>query len=120
MPLGAIGLALVALAVAFAAVGVPRWIPAAPLAYAGLPSPLEGMTRSFVAMVSGHAGDAFVLHPLGPPAFAAAAAAPVLAAVSWARGRRVAALARALRSRALWLGVGAAFAAVWLARVLEG
>lgn len=94
VPFGVFGAALIALAFVFAATGIPRWIPPALLVRLGLPSPLTGMTRSFVTVASGDLLRAFAAHPLGPPLFVFCLALPVIAACSWARGRRLGVLTR--------------------------
>jgi len=112
IPFAAIGIGLIAAAIAFAATSIPTWIPDAPLVRIGVPSPVTGMTRSFVALASGDLGAALRWHPLGPLVFAAALAAPVVAAVSWVRGGRLA-LTRVLRHRSLWIAVAVAFTLAW-------
>ena len=99
-------LSLVALAFVFASTGIPAWIPPAPLVRLGIASPLTGMTRSFVALASGHIARAFALHPLGPLVFAACLAAPVLAIRPVALGAR------------FWWCVAALFAIVWVRQIL--
>lgn len=113
VPFGAIGAALVAAAFAFASTGIPSWIPPAASMRFGVPSPLTGMTRSFVALASGDIAAAFAWHPFGPLVFAACIAAPIIGAVSWVRGERLAATGL-LRRRVLWVVVAAAFAAAWV------
>jgi hypothetical protein len=120
VPLGALGASLVALAALFAALGIPAWIPPAVMVRLGMPSPLTGMTRSFVALASGDVSAAFSRHPLGPILFAACATLPVVALASWLRGRRFEALARLIRSRALWLGFAVAFGLVWVRQIVTG
>lgn len=117
-PFGLLGFVLVALAVTFAQQGIPGWIPPAAITRAGIPSPLAGMTRSFVSLAAGDAGRAFWWHPLGPLAFAVSAAAPLVAAVSLVRGRRIEALARLLSRRAFWAVVVLAVAAVWVRQAI--
>lgn len=117
VPLGVLGAALVGLAVLFAATGIPAWLPRAPLVRLGVPSPLTGMTRSFVAIASGDLWGAFAWHPLGPVVFAACVATPVVAVASWIRARRSARLATAMRSRMLWWSVGLIASAVWVRQI---
>lgn len=119
VPLGALGAALVGLAVLFAATGIPAWLPRAPLVRLGVPSPLTGMTRSFVAIASGDLWGAFAWHPLGPVVFAACAAIPIVAAASWVRSRRFVGLAALLRSRRVWCAVSVLFTAAWAHQVLR-
>jgi uncharacterized protein DUF2752 len=118
VPLALLGASLIAAAFAFARVGIPSWIPPATTARAGLPSPLTGMTRSFVAMASGHVGAAFRWHPLGPVVFAACVLGVGVAVVSWRRGRRMELLQRALAKRWLWWSVAVAFAGVWVRQII--
>jgi hypothetical protein len=101
-------LTLVALAFVFASTGIPAWIPPAPLVRLGIASPLTGMTRSFIALVSGHVLRAFTLHPLGPLVFAACLVVPV----------RPLLLARLAGSARFWWVVGGAFALVWIRQIL--
>lgn len=113
VPLGVFGATLVAVAFAFAGVGIPAWIPPAPMARAGVASPLTGMTRSFVATASGDLEAAFRWHPLGPVLFAVCVLAAGVATISWVRGRRIEYLRRLLGRRGLWMGVAAIFSAAW-------
>lgn len=113
VPFGFLGASLVVLAFLFSAVGIPAWIPPAPIVRLGVPSPLSGMTRSFVALASGDLRSSFARHPLGPPAFAVCIAMPLIAITSWARGGRFQPLAHLARSRALWVGVALLFALAW-------
>lgn len=112
IPLGAMGLGLVALAFLFAVTRIPP-LPPAPLVRLGIASPLSGMTRSFVALAGGDPVAAFAWHPLGPPCFAAATVAGIVAGASWARGGRLEALARLLSRRWVWATVALAFAGTW-------
>lgn len=114
VPLGVFGASLVVLAFVFAVTGLPSWIPTAPMVRLGVPSPLTGMTRSFVAVASGDVGAAFAWHPLGPPLFAACVALPVIAIVSWSRSSRSRGVARIVRSRAFVIGVVAVTALSWV------
>lgn len=118
VPLGLLGFACVAGAVVFAVSGVPAWIPPAPLVRAGVPSPLTGMTRSFVAVVRGDVGAAFLWHPLGPLVFAVCVGAAAMAAISVVRGTRSELVGRILGRRALWYAVAVAFAAVWVRQIV--
>lgn len=113
------GAALVALAALFAAAGTPTWIPPALSARFGIASPFTGMTRSFVAMVSGHIGAAFAWHPLGPVVFTLCIFMPVVAIVSLARARRFALVDAALSSGWLWLGVGVLILCVWVRQIVS-
>ncbi|MGH2758290.1 MAG: DUF2752 domain-containing protein [Actinomycetota bacterium] len=117
IPLAVLCTAYLALAFAVSITGIPRWIPPALLVRAGLPSPLSGMTRSFVALASGDVASAFAWHPLGPALFTMCTVLPAIAVASWVHGRRPAALARLLRTRSLWLGVAGAFALAWVRQI---
>lgn len=108
VPFGVFGGCLVGSAFLFSLIGIPRWLPQAPMVRVGIPSPLTGMTRSFVALAGGDVVAAFGLHPLGPLLFAACAAMPIVAIASWVRGRRLVQLPRVL----LWPTI-AAFATAW-------
>lgn len=119
LPLGLMGAALVALAGVFAAVGIPTWIPPALSIRFGIASPFTGMTRSFVAMVSGHIGAAFAWHPLGPLVFTLCVFMPVLAIVSLVRTRRFAFVDAALSSGWLWLGFGVLTLCVWVRQIVS-
>lgn len=88
VPFATLGAALVACAFLFSMTGIPRWIPSALMVRAGVPSPLTGMTRSFVALASGDIAAAFAWHPMGPLVFATCVALPPVVAVWWARDRR--------------------------------
>jgi hypothetical protein len=112
------GVALIALARVFATHGIPRWIPPALLVRVGVASPLTGMTRSFVAVASGHIGRAFELHPLGPLAFAACIASAAIAAVSFYRGYRIDIAARIATNHVLWYSVAALFACAWVRQIV--
>ncbi len=101
-------LALVALAFVFAFIGIPPWIPPAPLVWLGISSPLTGMTRSFVAIASGHVLHAFALHPLGPIVFAACLVVPLQTRI----------VTRAAGNARFWLIVGGAFALAWFRQIL--
>lgn len=115
---GAIASALLVLAFVFSATGIPRWIPPAPLAVAGIPSPLSGMTRSIVALAGGDLRAAFGWHPLGPPLFVSLLAASVVCALTLARGRRIGVLDRFLSRRAVWACVAAAFTLAWIRQIV--
>jgi hypothetical protein len=118
IPLAVLGACLTGLALVFAQTGIPSWIPRAATTGAGLPSPLSGMTRSFVALASGDPGAAFRWHPLGPIVFIACVAAVVVGAASWHRGHRAEVLRQALAKRWLWWGVAAAFVGAWIRQVI--
>lgn len=117
VPFAVLGVGLVAAAFVFASGGAPSWVPSAPITRLGIASPLSRMTRSFVALASGDVRAAFGWHPLGPLVFAAAVAAPVVAALSWVRGGRLP-LTRLLRSRPLWYVVAGAFALAWVHQIV--
>lgn len=121
VPLGLFGAALIGLAFVFAQTGIPGWLPPAATTAAAVPSPLSGMTRSFVALASGHPVEAFRWHPLGPPAFVACVAAFGVALVSWNRGARLIWLG-VLSRRRVWLWVTLLWGAVWMRQIvwLEG
>lgn len=118
VPLGSLGALAVVLGAVFAVTGIPSWIPTAPVVHLGVASPTTGMTRSFVALVSGDPARAFVLHPLGPLAFAACIAMPAIAVASWIRGARFVVVSRLLHSTAAWLCVGAVLAAAWVRQIV--
>ena len=114
---GALGAALVGCAFAFALFGTPP-LPPAPIIAVGLPSPLTGMTRSFVAIAGGDAWRALLLHPLGPLCFAACIGAVANAAVILHTGHRMRIVDRALHVRsAPWI-VALAFAATWIRQIV--
>ncbi len=115
--LALLGATLVACAFAFAAFGTPT-LPPAPMVMLGVPSPLTGMTRSFVALAQGHVVDALVLHPLGPLCFGACVLAMVSFATTLHTGRRPAAIERVLRMRHGAPIVAALFAAVWARQIV--
>lgn len=114
VPFGVFGASLVALAFVFAITGIPSWIPPAPLVRLGVPSPLTGMTRSFVALASGDVRAAFEWHPLGPLLFSACVATPLVAIVSWVGGSRLQPLTRVLHSRAFVISVVAVVVMAWV------
>jgi hypothetical protein len=114
---GALGGALIVCACAFAMLGTPP-LPPAPMVLAGLPSPLTGMTRSFVALASGDVWRSFVLHPLGPLSFAGCALAAANGVVVLRSGRRTGVVDRVLRvPYAPWI-MALAFAAVWVRQIV--
>lgn len=113
------GASLVALAAVFAAIGTPTWIPPALSVRFGVPSPLTGMTRSFIAMVSGDVTAAFAWHLLGPIAFAACIAMPIVAVASLVRGRRFVLLSRTLSSKSVWLGIGVVTGLAWARQIVS-
>lgn len=115
--LGLLGMMLVACAFAFASVGTPP-LPPAPMVMIGVPSPLTGMTRSFVAIAGGDVAGAFVLHPLGPLCFAACVLAVVSLAVHVSTGRRPALVERAVHARHGGVIVAAAFTVVWIRQIV--
>jgi hypothetical protein len=114
---GALGLSLLTCAALFAALGTPP-LPPAPMVVLGVPSPLTGMTRSFVAVAEGRLTDAFVLHPLGPLCFAACALAAVSLTVTAARGRRPAAVERIVALPHRGVIVAASFLAAWVRQIV--
>ncbi len=117
MSFALLGAALISCAFAFAAFGTPP-IPPAPMVVLGLPSPLTGMTRSFVALAGGDVGHAFALHPLGPLCFAASILAVVNIAIVRVRGQRAAIVRSALTlPYAPWL-LALAFVAVWIRQIV--
>ena len=113
---GVLGLLLVACAFAFVVFGTPP-LPPAPMVMLGVPSPLTGMTRSFVAVARGDMAGAFVLHPLGPLCFAACVLAVVSLAVHVRTGRRPQLVERLLRVRHGGAIVAAAFGVVWIRQI---
>lgn len=119
VPLGVLGGALVALSFAFAATGIPRWIPPAPMVRLGVASPLTGMTRSFVATAGGDLGAAFVWHPLGPICFVACVAAAAYATIAFARSTRSVWVGRMMGTRWFGVSVAAAFALCWARQIKE-
>ncbi len=117
VPFGALGAALVACALAFSVLGIPRWIPPAPLVRTGIPSPFSGMTRAFVALASGDLAAAFAWHPLGPIVFAICVGLPVVALFSWIRDRRFGLFARVAAARVTWVVVCAAVLLGWARQI---
>lgn len=86
------GLALLAGSFAYPYLqGLLSWIGPACLfkRVTGLPCLLCGMTRSLAATAHGHLREAFRLHLLGPPLYAAAAAMTALLVCERALGRRL-------------------------------
>lgn len=118
VPFAALGIVVVACALTFSITGIPRWIPPALVVRAGIPSPLSGMTRSFVALASGEIGAAFAWHPLGPLVFGICVAMPVIACASWLRGRRFAVLTSVASAKATWIAVSFVAAAVWARQIV--
>lgn len=118
--LGVLGASLVTLAFAFAHWGIPSWIPHAPLVALGIPSPLTGMTRSFVSIAEGDLVLAFRDHPVGPVLFLASALAPVAGVLTWLRGERVGLLRHPLAHRVTVAGLVLAIVGVWPARLASG
>ena len=110
---GAFGLALLGLAVAFSVLGIPP-MPPALIVVVGVPSPLTGMTRSFVAVASGDIARAFWFHPLGPIVFAMCAVAAASAVITLRTGRRPVVVDRIVSSRATWVVAAVAVAAAWV------
>jgi hypothetical protein len=114
---GIVGACLVSIAFVFRFTGIPSWIPPALLVRVGIASPFTGMTRSFVALASGHLVDSFRWHPLGPLIFVACAIAPMAMVWSWRYGR-IAWIGRLLTSPSVWIGAALAFAAVWVRQIV--
>ncbi len=117
VPFGAFGAALVVCAFVFSLVGIPSWIPQAPLVRAGIPSPFSGMTRSFVAFASGDVGAAFAWHPLGPLVFALCAGLALVAIASWVRGRRFDLVVRVASVKTTWFVVCTAVVVTWARQI---
>lgn len=114
---GVLGAALIALAFAFAAFGTPPLPPGAMVAL-GVPSPLTGMTRSFVALAAGDVGRAFAMHPLGPLMFAACLVGVVNAVTVQRTQMRAAIVRRAVTiPYAPWL-LAAVFVVVWIRQIV--
>jgi hypothetical protein len=113
---GVLGAALVGCAFAFAAFGTPPFVPA-PITAIGVPSPLTGMTRSFVALAGGDLSLSFLFHPLGPLCFLACVAAIGNTAVILRTGHRARLVENALRVRSAPLVVGLAFTVVWIRQI---
>jgi hypothetical protein len=116
--LGAFGAVVIGLSALFSFTGIPSWLPPALLVRFGVPSPLTGMTRSFVALVSGDLSAAFAWHPLGPVCFVACASLLPLAALSTWSARSSKFLSRVGASRAFWLTVAGAFALAWVRQII--
>ncbi len=110
---GVLGAALLMCAFAFATFGIPP-MPPALLVVAGLPSPLTGMTRSFVALAGGDLAHAFALHPLGPLCFLACVIAIASLVVARRTESRPALVDRIVRiPYAPWIVAGA-FLVTWV------
>jgi len=114
---GVLGGALIACALAFAVLGSPA-LPPAPIVLLGVPSPLTGMTRSFVALAAGHLTQSFAFHPLGP----LCAVACVLAVVNLVHvrrtGRRLAIVDRVVTlPYAPWI-LATLFGLVWIRQIV--
>lgn len=107
------------LTMVFAAQGrIPRWIPPAPMMMLGVPSPLTGMTRSFVALARGDLAGSLRWHPLGPALFVACLMAVAVPFVPSLR-RGLARLAVPGRRRTLAIViVGLAMAAAWVRQIV--
>jgi hypothetical protein len=118
VPYGVLGASLVALT--FLRPFALAFVPPALSLRAGIPSPLTGMTRSFVAIARGELVTAFDWHPLGPPVFLICCVAPVLATISWVRGERIAWVGRVLSRRGIWIAVLALFGLSWVRRIALG
>jgi hypothetical protein len=115
--LGLLGAALIACAFAFSAWGTPPLPPALSVVF-GIPSPLTGMTRSFVALAQGDVVRAFAFHPLGPLSALACAVAVVSCAQVIATGRRPRVVERLLSVPAWGWIVGATFLIVWIRQIV--
>jgi hypothetical protein len=114
---GLLGAALVSCAFIFATFGTPP-LPPGPMVALGVPSPLTGMTRSFVALAGGDVINAFALHPLGPLTFAACVIAFVNLAIERRNGRRASIVQRVVSiPHAPWL-LAFAFVAVWIRQIV--
>jgi hypothetical protein len=113
---GLLGASLIACAVAFAVLG-PLPLPPAPMVLIGIPSPLTGMTRSFVALAGGHLGTAFAFHPLGPLTFVACIVAVVNLSAMFRTGRRLAIVDALVSKRYTWALIALAFGVVWLRQI---
>jgi hypothetical protein len=112
---GLLGAALLGCAAVFATFGIPP-LPPALLVVAGIPSPLTGMTRSFVATMQGDLPAAFDLHPLGPLTVAACAVAVLSLAALVVRGRRPGFVDAVLSPRIATV-VAVAFALTWFRQI---
>lgn len=79
---------------------------------------MTGMTRSFVALASGHVAHAFAWHPLGPLAFAACAVMPFVATASWIAGHRLGWVDRLVTSPASWWTFSAIVGVGWIRQLV--
>lgn len=114
--LGVVGAALVICAFVFAGTGIPAWIPQGALVANGIPSPLTGMTRSFVALAGGDVARAFAWHPLGPVAFGLCLVAAALGIGSlWRPPSAV--LTHAVSSRRMWIVTALIVGGVWVRQI---
>ncbi len=113
----ALGAALVTCAFAFALVGTPP-LPKGLMVMLGIPSPLTGMTRSFVALAHGDVAAAFAFHPLGPLCFLASVLAVLNIAVLAKRGSRPRALDALLHLRYGGIALAVVFGAVWIRQIV--
>jgi hypothetical protein len=85
----------------------------------GIPCPLCGLTRSFLSTARGRWRDAFLYHPLGPFLFAAFAAGALWQLRPAKRAPPSAPAAESLpRTHPWFLVPGAAFAAVWVVKLV--
>lgn len=116
IPLGVLGASLIACAFLFAGTGIPGWIPPAPMLALDIPSPLSGMTRSFVALAQGDVASSLRWHPLGPFLALACITMPVVAVAGVVRGRAV--RAPLLGRAGIWYTVAALFVAAWIRQIV--
>jgi hypothetical protein len=114
--LGLLGASLVACAFAFAVFGIPP-LPPAPMLLLGVPSPLTGMTRSFVALAHGDVARSFAMHPLGPLCFGACVVAAISFALSLRTHERPKIVDRIVRLPYSGWIAAAAFMIVWVRQI---
>lgn len=116
--LGTFGASLVVLAFVFAVTGIPAWIPSGAIVAVGVPSPLSGMTRSFVALASGDVAGAFDWHPLGPVLFLACVAATILGGWATITRRPAVRLRNTLSARWTWILAAVLLVGGWIRQLL--
>jgi len=105
-------------AAVFAVAGIPPWIPRAASLGVGIPSPLSGMTRSFVALARGDLTASFIWHPLGPLVFVGVVSTAV---AGWWFAFTGMALPRWVgfaSSRRAWVVAATAFGVVWIRQIV--